>query len=81
MNKMNIFYSALFLVVGILLPEASIAASCTPGTDCYCDCVRNTTGQYKNATCQSKGIIGDATALLMCEDFEAPTLKTKYWIW
>jgi hypothetical protein len=37
------------------------ATSCTPGTSCYCDRVRN--GDLKDAN------------LLLCEDFEAPTLN------
>lgn len=49
-------------------------SACTPGTDCYCDCVRHTQGAFKNASCQAKNIPGDASSLLMCEDFEAPTL-------
>lgn len=65
----------LVLLLLFLVPALAEAASCTAGTDCYCDCAKHTTGNYKNATCESKGIIGDATALLMCEDFEAPTLR------
>ena len=42
MNKMKISYSALLLVaLGFLLPEESTAAACTPGTDCYCDKVKD----------------------------------------
>jgi len=65
MKKMKIaLYSALSLVaLGILLPEASVAAPCTPGTDCYCDRVKNVSSPIYDP------------ALLMCEDFEAPTLR------
>src|SRR2546427_12217191 len=65
MNKMKIaLYSALSLVaLGILLPEASVAAPCTPGTDCYCDRVKNVSSPIYDPS------------LLMCEDFEAPTLR------
>jgi hypothetical protein len=53
---------AIALALGLFGMVASAdAASCTPGTDCYCDKVRG-------------GVLND-TALLFCEDFEAPTLR------
>jgi hypothetical protein len=56
-----VFLGALLAAaLGILLPAAVMAAPCTPGTDCYCDRVKG-------------GDLND-TSLLMCEDFEAPTL-------
>src|SRR5262245_50902416 len=58
----------------LLAPTLVLAAPCTYGTDCYCDCAKFTTGQYANASCQAQGIPGDATALLWCEDFDAPSL-------
>ena len=45
-----------------LLPQAGEAASCTRGVDCYCDRVK-----------KSSDPIFDPS-LLVCEDFEAPTL-------
>jgi len=57
--------AALFLLaLGLLLPEASTAAACTPGTDCYCDKVK-----------ASSNPIHDPN-LLFCQDWEAPTLYT-----
>lgn len=62
MNTMKItLYSVLSLVVlGLLLPEVSTAASCTSGVNCYCDKVKG-------------GSLNDPL-LLFCEDFEAPSL-------
>src|SRR5262245_12054173 len=52
----------LAAVLGILVPAAGVTAPCTPGTDCYCDKVRNKADPLFDS------------ALLFCEDFEAPTL-------
>src|SRR5215831_14663511 len=66
------------LLVLLLIPSTAFAASCTPGTDCYADCVNgpSTIGTcptcYKNAACQTKfgvGVPVDAN-VLMVEDFE-----------
>jgi hypothetical protein len=51
----------LFAILALITPPTSSAGPCTPGVDCYCDRVRN--GSLKD------------TNLLMCEDFEAPTLR------
>jgi hypothetical protein len=45
-----------------LLPRVGEAASCTRGVDCYCDRVKNAAAPIYDAS------------LLICEDFEAPTL-------
>jgi hypothetical protein len=45
----------------LLVPRSAAAASCTKGVNCYCDRVQS-------------GDLRD-TALLFCEDFEAPTLR------
>jgi len=50
----------LLATILALLPEFGSAASCTKGVDCYCDRVQG-------------GDLND-TALLVCEDWEAPTL-------
>jgi hypothetical protein len=52
----------LFVAIGLLLPATGTAASCTPGTDCYCDKVKNPSSPLYDPS------------LLFCEDFEAPTL-------
>ena len=64
MSRMRIaLHAALFAVaLGLLFPDVSVAAPCTPGTDCYCDKVKNKANALFDA------------ALLFCEDFEAPTL-------
>lgn len=61
------------------------APGCTPGTDCFCDCVRgpDSGNGFKNGACQSRGTYVStagqnpegAAALLFCEDLEAPTLR------
>ena len=51
----------LFAIAVFVADRQARAASCTPGTDCYCDKVQG-------------GSLND-TALLFCEDFEAPTLR------
>jgi hypothetical protein len=65
MNKLKIaLYSVVSLVaLEFLLPAVSVAASCVPGTNCYCDMVKNVSSPIYDAN------------LLMCEDFEAPTLR------
>lgn len=50
----------LLLIVGV--PSLALSATCTKGTDCYCDRVQG-------------GDLND-TSLLFCEDFEAPTMRT-----
>ena len=50
------------LVIFLFLPLFANAASCTAGTDCYCDKVA------------SGGSLEDAN-LLFCEDFEAPSMR------
>ncbi len=64
MSSMRItLHTTLFAVaVGFLLPDVSVAAPCTPGTNCYCDKVKNKADALFDP------------ALLFCEDFEAPTL-------
>ena len=49
---------ALLVTVFMLSASTALAASCTDGVDCYCD---------------KAAVTGDGS-LLMCEDFEAPTL-------
>lgn len=58
------FLTALALVsaLAIIGVTSGEAASCTPGTDCYCDKVKNPSSPLYDPS------------LLMCEDFEAPTL-------
>jgi hypothetical protein len=51
---------AMTLVLSLAAPRLGGAAPCTRGTNCYCDRVRN--GDLKDSS------------LLLCEDFEAPTL-------
>jgi hypothetical protein len=51
----------LFALIVAVLPRLSEAAPCTKGVDCYCDKVQS-------------GSLNDPQ-LLMCEDFEAPTLR------
>jgi len=52
----------LMVLAVCLLPSLADAATCTKGTDCYCDKVQG-------------GSLND-TALLFCEDFEASTMRT-----
>ncbi len=66
MIKMKVFSSfpaILLLTIGLLLPATGTAAPCTPGADCYCDKVKNPGSPFYDPN------------LLMCEDFEAPTLR------
>lgn len=51
----------IVVLVLFLISSPAWSASCTKGTDCYCDKVQG-------------GSLND-TALLFCEDFEAPTLR------
>ena len=58
---------------------------CTPGTDCFCDCVRGTDrgDGFVNDVCAARATYvstsaqnpDGAAALLFCEDNEAPTLR------
>lgn len=59
----------LALVLTLIGPVVAAAGPCTRGTDCYCDRVRT------NASVGGKPNIFDS-ALLVCEDFEAPTLSS-----
>jgi hypothetical protein len=54
--------AALALLL-LMLPLTAWAQPCTPGTNCYCDKVK------------PGGALADS-ALLMCEDWEAPTLRS-----
>ena len=72
-------YLSVFLLATVCIlfpPSASLATSCTPGTDCYRDCVLGpaTVGAYKNAACHSKHGVGVPvdSSVLVVEDFEAP---------
>jgi hypothetical protein len=60
--KLQILYYFSISLFVLLMPVAAMAAACTPGTNCYCDRVRS--GDLKD------------TGLLMCEDYEAPTLRS-----
>jgi len=70
-------------VLGLGTSPASATVACTPGTDCYGDCVRGPVGVtvggvgYKNLTCSTKFTVGVPvdTLLRMVEDFEAPTMR------
>jgi hypothetical protein len=57
----------------LTVPLVASAASCTRGSDCYCDCVK---GQGSASACAAKFGVGVPvdSALLVCQDFEAPTL-------
>lgn len=63
-----------FLTV-FVWPHTGEAMSCTPGTDCWQDCVKGpaTLGNYKNAACQTRSTPVD-TQVLLAEGFEAPSL-------
>lgn len=50
------------------------AGSCTPGTDCYCDCVSNATLGAASACTTKWGANIYDSSLLFCEDSEAPTM-------
>lgn len=49
-------------------------ASCTPGVDCYCDCVTNSTLGAASACTSKWGSNIYDSSLIFCEDAEAPTL-------
>jgi hypothetical protein len=55
------------------LASDAVAAPCTDGLDCYCDCVDGIDrgDSFANAPCAAKGIPVDPQVLL-CEDFENP---------
>lgn len=57
-------YLPLFIAVGLLALAAPSFAACTYGTDCYCDKVVPVAGTYYDSS------------LLLCEDFEAPTMRS-----
>lgn len=48
--------------------------SCTPGTDCYCDCVSNSTLGASSACTTKWGSNIYDSSLILCEDSEAPPL-------
>jgi hypothetical protein len=75
MHKIR-FWLLVFLGCSNISPNNALAQgiSCTDGTDCYCDCVSNSTKAASSACITKWGSNIYDASLLGCEDFEAITL-------
>ncbi len=74
-----IYLLSLVLIL-FFSPEAGARGPCVDGTDCYCDCVEDTSGtgtnigSFASVVCQAKGIPIDSN-VIVCADFEDPTFE------
>lgn len=58
----------------VVSSTSSALSTCTPGTDCYCDCVTNATKGASSACTTKWGANIFDASLIFCEDSEAPPL-------